>query len=803
VKRLPVHLARVCAFWCALSLPGIPVFAQDQAPRAQGTKPAPANDLDAFMEKVLARREVNRKTLDQYVLDESEAFEILGPGRWPLHRTRRDFTWYVRDGMHVRSPVRFNGVKVGEEARDKYETDWMHRERERQERKTEKDEAKKKESGEISISGDGIQISTGGQVVTEPRFVSEAYFMDFKFEPGNYYLAGREQLEGHTVLKIEYYPTRMFGDDEKEKETKEKKEEKKPSEAEARREGREKQMEDDIERRMNKTALITLWVDPTEHQIVKYTFDNVWLDFLPAGWLVKIDDIRASMTMGQPFPGVWLPRGLNIHSGVTLANGSFEAAYERKFVEYRLAEVSTKMRVPKKEEEEMDRPEDHGPAVGSPEPTSDLSAVVAPGSSDPGGLDVAPGSLDPGDPQAEVIGEIRIHGNAFLTDKEVSDVAGITVGQPLATDGVTTIEKRLKDSGKFESVDVRKRYRSLDNTSDVALILVVHEKPGVRSAVGAVQIPGLPGSVAQPVGRLRSKLMFLPIISYADGYGFTYGGRVSTVDLLGAGERLSVPLTWGGTRRAALEFERLFKSGPLTRIDSSVAIWNRENPRFEIRDQRFEVKGRAERVFADIFRAGVDASRSTISFDTLDDDLWTFGTSAGIDTRLDPTFPGNAILTTVGWTGMHFRTIPDRVDKYTADLRGYLRVFRQIVVAGRTAYTGTNTTLPPFERLLLGGSSSLRGFDTGAFEGDRMFTTSAEVRIPLTSVLHGSKLGLTLFTDAGKAWDFGTRMQDAAWHRGAGAGLFLIASIVRINLDVARGLKDGGTHVHLSSGFTF
>lgn len=807
MKRLPVPLTRVCAFWCALSLTGVPVFAQGQPPRAQGGKPAPANDLDAFMEKVLARREVNRKTLDQYVLDESEAFEILGPGRWPLHRTRRDYTWYVRDGMHIRSPVRFNGVKVGDEARDKYETDWMRRERERQERKAKSDKEKDKDKGgEISITSDGgLQVSGNGPVATEPRFVSEAYFMDFKFEPGNYYLAGREQLEGQNVLKIEYYPTKMFGDDDKEKETKEgketteKKEEKKPTEAETRRERRERQMEDDIDRRMNKTALITLWVDPTEHQIVKYTFDNVWLDFLPAGWLVKIDDIRASMTMGQPFPGVWLPRGLNIHSGITLANGSFEAAYERKFVEYRLAEVSTKMRVPKKEEEEIERPEDHGPAAGSPgsedpEPASDLSAFVASGSSDPG---------DPGDPQAEVIGEIRIHGNAFLSDKEVSDFAGIAVGQPLAGDGITTIEKRLKDSGKFESVEVRKRYRSLESTSDVALILVVHEKPGVRSAIGGVQIPGVPDSVAQPVGRLRSKLMFLPIVSYADGYGFTYGGRVSTVDLFGIDERLSVPLTWGGTRRAALEFERLFKSGPLTRIESSVAIWNRENPRFEIRDQRFEVKGRAERVFADVFRAGVDASRSTISFDTQDDDLWTLGTSAGIDTRLDPNFPGNAILTTVGWTGMHFRTIPDRVDKYTADLRGYLRVFRQVVVAGRAAYVGTNTTLPPYERLLLGGSSSLRGFDTGAFDGDRMFSTSAEVRIPLTSVLHGSKLGLTVFTDAGKAWDFGGRMEDATWHRGAGAGLFLIASIVRINLDIARGFKEGGTHVHLSSGFTF
>ena len=175
---------------------------------------------------------------------------------------------------------------------------------------------------------------------TEPRFVSEAYFMDFKFEPGNYYLAGREQLEGHEVLKVEYYPTKMFGDsnDAEARVARSGTERREPESrheagSETGEAGRasEKEFENDIERRMNKTALVTLWVDPAEHQIVKYTFDNVWLDFLPAGWLVKVDDIRASMTMGQPFPGVWLPRELNIHSGITLANGSFEGGYERRF----------------------------------------------------------------------------------------------------------------------------------------------------------------------------------------------------------------------------------------------------------------------------------------------------------------------------------------------------------------------------------------------------------------------------------------------------------------------------------------
>ena len=53
---------------------------------------------------------------------------------------------------------------------------------------------------------------------------------------------------------------------------------------------------------MNKTALVTLWVDPVEHQIVKYTFDNVWMDFLPARWLVRdrrhprVDDDGAAVS---------------------------------------------------------------------------------------------------------------------------------------------------------------------------------------------------------------------------------------------------------------------------------------------------------------------------------------------------------------------------------------------------------------------------------------------------------------------------------------------------------------------------
>ena len=424
---------------------------------------------------------------------------------------------------------------------------------------------------------------------------------------------------------------------------------------------------------MNKTALVTLWVDPAEHQIVKSTFDNVWLDFLPATWLVRIDDLRASMTMGQPFAGVWLPRSINIQAGFTLATGSFEAAYRP-----RLRKLSGGRR----------QDDDQGPeARGGTEPTTtsrfahdDRTAAWTQAA--PATNPDAPTGHGPlaDEPQAlETVREVRVHGNATLTDEEVIKLAGIAVGDPLSPTAVTEITQRLKDSHRFESVDVRKRYRSLDDPTDVALVVVVHERPGVESG-GAEG-----GTTPSPWRRLTHRLMFFPIVNYTDGYGLTYGGRVSTVDLLGAGERLSVPLTWGGTRRAAAEIERTFKNGPFTRLFSSVGIQSRENPHFDLDDKRVVLQGRAERQFARVVRTGVEATHSSVEFGSLDDTLWTVGADAAIDTRSDPAFPGNAVVLGAGWSELHVSG-RSKITRYNVDTRGYWRVAGQSVVAGRVQY---------------------------------------------------------------------------------------------------------------------
>jgi len=397
----------------------------------------------------------------------------------------------------------------------------------------------------------------------------------------------------------------------------------------------------------------------------------------------------------------------------------------------------------------------------------------------------------------ETIREIRVHGNAEVTDADVIKLAGISLGDTLSPDAISSIEKRLKDSDHFETVEVRKRYRSLDDPTDVAIVLVVHERPGVTSAAS-----GGITSTAGPWHRVTSRLMFFPILSYADGYGFTYGARVSTIDLFGGGERLSVPLTWGGTKRAAIEAERGFKRGPVSRVFATFGIWNRENPHYEIDDQRVELKGRVERQFAHMFRVGVDASRSSVEFGELNDDIWTFGTNVALDTRRDPAFPGNAVYLGAGWSALNVRGT-DPINRYETDARGYLRVIGQAVVAGRVQYFTSDATLPPYERLLLGGSSNLRGFGTGTFVGDRMIVTSAELRVPLTSVLHGGKLGVSAFMDVSKIADFDASLKDVRWQRGAGGGLFIIAAPVKINFDIAYGLNGGGTRLNLGTGFSF
>src|SRR5471030_3088706 len=91
-------------------------------------------DLDAFMRQVVAKRDDNWKKLQQYVLDEREHLELRGPSRVPIWGDKREYTWYIRDGFFIRSPLKVNGVTVGEADRRTFEADYLKQAQQRDKR---------------------------------------------------------------------------------------------------------------------------------------------------------------------------------------------------------------------------------------------------------------------------------------------------------------------------------------------------------------------------------------------------------------------------------------------------------------------------------------------------------------------------------------------------------------------------------------------------------------------------------------------------------------------------------------------
>lgn len=294
------------------------------APQAQ-------SDLDAFMNQVLAKRDENWKKLQQYILDEDETFKITGPNGGPLYGFTREYEWFPRDGIFVRSPLKANGASVSEADRRKAEDAWLRREQNRERQRIARAQRKQEANGDADVDVQahadeppGLEDLVGGSA--EPRFVDSAYFMKFKFDPGHYALAGREKLLGKDVLRIEYYPSKLFTEGRT-----------KPSE-------KVREKDDKVEQQMNKVALVTLWIEPTEHQILQYDFRNIDFDFLPGRAFVRLDRLQALMRMAQPFPDVWLPDTIAMRFGMTLAIGDVDARYDVHYRDYRLATVTTKVR---------------------------------------------------------------------------------------------------------------------------------------------------------------------------------------------------------------------------------------------------------------------------------------------------------------------------------------------------------------------------------------------------------------------------------------------------------------------------
>ena len=403
----------------------------------------------------------------------------------------------------------------------------------------------------------------------------------------------------------------------------------------------------------------------------------------------------------------------------------------------------------------------------------------------------------------EVVADIRVQGNVLTSDADMRQLADVEVGAPFTSDLPDVVAARLKKTGKFESVQVLKRFASISDLSQIVLVIIVNEGPVKLEMFKDVPDgPPNPGRELSRVVRRRGfGVMWLPLLDFEDGYGFTYGVQFARPKVVGANSRLSFPLTWGGEKQAGAQLEKVFDRGPVTRLETGAAISQRTNPFYEEDDTRDRLWVRGERTIGQPLRVGAFAGWQHVSFINTTDRFTQAGADVTFDTRLDPFLARNAVFGRAAIEHLDFLNAP-AATRTELDGRAYVGLYRQNILILRVLRQDSNVPLPPYLQPMLGGMANLRGFRAGSFIGDTLVSGTAEIRAPLTSPLNIAKAGVSAFIDVGTVYDKGQRLADQRFEKGVGGGVWLAAAFLRLNLVVAHGIG-AGTRVHFGAGVSF
>jgi outer membrane protein assembly factor BamA len=263
---------------------------------------------------------------------------------------------------------------------------------------------------------------------------------------------------------------------------------------------------------------------------------------------------------------------------------------------------------------------------------------------------------------------------------------------------------------------------------------------------------------------------------------------------------VSFPLTWGGTRRAAIEVQRIFDGPVVSSLEGGASVERRRHPFYRSSEDRQWAWVTARRSLATSLAVSGTAAWQQVALTGPRQEFLQTGADIVLDTRFDPVLPRNAIYARAGWTRSH---VPDGpvVNQTTADVRAYLGLPRGSVLVVRGLREDADRSVPPYLKSLLGGMPNLRGFRRGIDVGDTLAAGSVELLAPLTSPLRIGRFGVSAFVDVGTTYDQGQRLRDQKLERAVGAGVWFSAAVLKLNVAVARGLG-GTTRVHVAAGIS-
>ena len=414
--------------------------------------------------------------------------------------------------------------------------------------------------------------------------------------------------------------------------------------------------------------------------------------------------------------------------------------------------------------------------------------------------------------QTETIAAIQVQGNTATPDDEVRRLADVRTGMAFDDTTVEAVAARLRAARRFERVEVRKRFATIADPSQIVLVIIVDEGP-VK-----IVMTGDPDRPTRVVRKRMPNLLILPIVRREDGYGITYGARLTLPDpkWMGKRSRVTFPLTWGGTKRAAIDLEKRIDGGIIDRVTAGASISRKTDPFFKTDNDRARVFVRGEREFARVLRLGAGTGWERAAFQGVADQFAQVSGDVVLDTRVDPVLARNAVYGRAAFEHLSFGDDPlarpsepgryagyqGSANRTELDGRGYLGIIGQAVLAGRVLRVDSDRPLPPYLQPELGGLSNLRGFAAGTAVGDTLVSMSAEVILPLTSPLKIGKVGVTAFVDRGTVYNKGERFGDQTLLDGYGGSVWFAAAFFRLNVAVAHG-RGASTRVHVGGNITF
>ena len=248
------------------------------------------------MARALQRRDVDRRALSDYILDEVESLRRPRAGSGARERgASRIHVVTSATAFTSAARCRFDGVSDSRNRSPRYESDWMHSEQAAPEARTEQ-AAEREKTGGTGVHGVanraplrvGSRLLHGLQVRARATTISPAG------------IARRPQRAEDRLL-----PTKLF-----ERRTNDRRKEARRSRSRT------------IDRKMNKTvaghALGRSRSAPDRQVHVRERLAG-----LPAGRMARDGSTTCARRWrwNSRFPGVWLPRNISIHGGVTVALG--------------------------------------------------------------------------------------------------------------------------------------------------------------------------------------------------------------------------------------------------------------------------------------------------------------------------------------------------------------------------------------------------------------------------------------------------------------------------------------------------